>query len=106
MTLHQNPQSLALPAASPSPPGRGRWNRQRLAQGVWIVLALVLLVIFVANLHAFFQYARTVCTLPNAGNCPTEQLTPAYVQVLDQLHLRSEERRVGKECRSRWSPYQ
>src|SRR5260370_25293956 len=22
-----------------------------------------------------------------------------------QLHLRSEERRVGKECRSRWSPY-
>src|SRR2546426_5491190 len=22
-----------------------------------------------------------------------------------QIHLRSEERRVGKECRSRWSPY-
>src|ERR1017187_827718 len=26
------------------------------------------------------------------------------VEVVDQLH-RSEERRVGKECRSRWSPY-
>ncbi len=51
------------------------------------MLALVLLVIFVANLPAFFQYARTVCTLPDVGNCPTEQLTPAYVQVLDQLHL-------------------
>ena len=25
---------------------------------------------------------------------------------LEQLHERSEERRVGKECRSRWSPYQ
>ena len=25
--------------------------------------------------------------------------------VLLQRHLRSEERRVGKECRSRWSPY-
>src|SRR5256885_3675297 len=26
--------------------------------------------------------------------------------VVDQVHLmRSEERRVGKECRSRWSPY-
>jgi hypothetical protein len=85
--LHQNPRSLALPDASPSPPGRGRWNRQRLAQGAWIVLALLLLVIFVANLPAFFQYARTVCTLPDAGNCPTEQLTPAYVQVLEQLHL-------------------
>src|SRR3712207_9277540 len=25
--------------------------------------------------------------------------------VIEQLELRSEERRVGKECRSRWSPY-
>src|SRR5690625_7310771 len=25
--------------------------------------------------------------------------------ILDRLRLRSEERRVGKECRSRWSPY-
>ena len=24
---------------------------------------------------------------------------------LDSIQLRSEERRVGKECRSRWSPY-
>ena len=24
---------------------------------------------------------------------------------LDTVELRSEERRVGKECRSRWSPY-
>ena len=23
----------------------------------------------------------------------------------ERIHLRSEERRVGKECRSRWSPY-
>ena len=22
-----------------------------------------------------------------------------------EIHIRSEERRVGKECRSRWSPY-
>jgi len=51
------------------------------------VLALALLVIFVANLPAFFQYARTTCALPDVGNCPTEQFTAAYVQVLDQLHL-------------------
>ena len=25
--------------------------------------------------------------------------------VLEKLSARSEERRVGKECRSRWSPY-
>ena len=24
---------------------------------------------------------------------------------INQVHNRSEERRVGKECRSRWSPY-
>ena len=29
---------------------------------------------------------------------------PANVEV-DDLIQRSEERRVGKECRSRWSPY-
>ena len=28
---------------------------------------------------------------------------PAVEQVC--FHVRSEERRVGKECRSRWSPY-
>ena len=31
---------------------------------------------------------------------------PAIVKSVDKLiSLRSEERRVGKECRSRWSPY-
>ncbi len=27
------------------------------------------------------------------------------VKRLDEVIIRSEERRVGKECRSRWSPY-
>ena len=27
------------------------------------------------------------------------------IRILSQGPLRSEERRVGKECRSRWSPY-
>ena len=32
--------------------------------------------------------------------------TPAYTNVgYNKATLRSEERRVGKECRSRWSPY-
>src|SRR5690242_2917880 len=38
-----------------------------------------------------------------------EQLQQAFGVVAFQLHralrFRSEERRVGKECRSRWSPY-
>ena len=32
------------------------------------------------------------------------QLNPTLEEVAD-LKTRSEERRVGKECRSRWSPY-
>ena len=28
-----------------------------------------------------------------------------YEGTFDEADLRSEERRVGKECRSRWSPY-
>ena len=29
---------------------------------------------------------------------------PDYAQAVNIPHYRSEERRVGKECRSRWSP--
>ena len=34
------------------------------------------------------------------GYYPVEKSAPTFV-----LQTRSEERRVGKECRSRWSPY-
>jgi len=30
---------------------------------------------------------------------------PGSAPLLDDRGVRSEERRVGKECRSRWSPY-
>src|SRR3989475_12949084 len=40
----------------------------------------------------------------------TREFTAALREVVERgvtrnAHLRSEERRVGKECRSRWSPY-
>src|SRR3712207_9340271 len=35
----------------------------------------------------------------------TAELGMAAVSGVDAVRLRSEERRVGKECRSRWSPY-
>ena len=42
-------------------------------------------------------------------NPDTQSLTARaavrFVAVDDQINNRSEERRVGKECRSRWSPY-
>ena len=35
----------------------------------------------------------------------TEYLTPEFMHWTRSGEIRSEERRVGKECRSRWSPY-
>ena len=34
-----------------------------------------------------------------------EEAKQRGLKLLDRVGLRSEERRVGKECRSRWSPY-
>ena len=34
-----------------------------------------------------------------------ERLGLSQGDVAEKLNIRSEERRVGKECRSRWSPY-
>src|SRR5579884_2757746 len=38
---------------------------------------------------------------PNHG---FSQIMPAFGEALSSQEIRSEERRVGKECRSRWSP--
>ena len=39
------------------------------------------------------------------ANTIFEKQGGTYTQVGDYMLPRSEERRVGKECRSRWSPY-
>ena len=41
-------------------------------------------------------------------DCTADSLTAGHFMALTlmkRLQMRSEERRVGKECRSRWSPY-
>jgi hypothetical protein len=86
MTLDKRPLSEMLPVA-PSSPGRARWNRQRVARGAWIVLALVLLANFVVNIPAYYESSRAGCTLPNPADCPTGQLTLGNFQALGQLHI-------------------
>ena len=45
-------------------------------------------------------------TFAEAFACiPGEPMTVNVLSAEDSTVLRSEERRVGKECRSRWSPY-
>ena len=60
----------------------------------------------VFNLGAFFTIA--IVFLVSAAET-TKEFNKAFLQKINELRLqsphRSEERRVGKECRSRWSPY-
>ena len=43
----------------------------------------------------------------NEGIKKLEEVESKIVEKIDteKINIRSEERRVGKECRSRWSPY-
>src|SRR5256886_13664849 len=51
--------------------------------------------------HAGWMGERVVAIHATGGAAQNR----AILQVMADVHGRSEERRVGKECRSRWSPY-
>ena len=58
---------------------------------VSVIAVMGVLLVFQVDYDAYYEGAQYLSYL----------LTPATVC----LAVRSEERRVGKECRSRWSPY-
>src|SRR5258705_13411544 len=55
----------------------------------------------------FLKYARPLDISNEAVNLQplVERVVAEIGETLPQVTIRSEERRVGKECRSRWSPY-
>ena len=61
--------------------------------------------------HGLLQSFDSKLEVFSAGTKPAEKVNPMAVKVMTEIgidlaqHTRSEERRVGKECRSRWSPY-
>ena len=55
----------------------------------------------VADRFLFMDKGRTVGEVRREGTSPAD-LTERLLSLAER---RSEERRVGKECRSRWSPY-
>jgi len=57
----------------------------------------------VPSLQVMRELARRIGVTESELAFGRERLHPDVVQQLRRL--RSEERRVGKECRSRWSPY-
>ena len=45
------------------------------------------------------------CNYTTTGGCPEPQAVQGCAACSGGSQQRSEERSVGKECRSRWSPY-
>src|SRR5260370_28745737 len=57
-----------------------------------------------SDLHCYHEFAATQ-TIRSVLNKPCNPPTFSTAAQANQHSCRSEERRVGKECRSRWSPY-
>ena len=55
--------------------------------------------------HPAFALPGAMDALQALGKAITDSDLPPKTLELMNLRARSEERRVGKECRSRWSPY-
>src|SRR5256885_12759235 len=82
---------------------QGDWSSDVCSSDLkWVILAGVALVgaslLLMARMTKLWQY-EALCVLEVLGYAFAG---PIATQV---LVARSEERRVGKECRSRWSPY-
>src|SRR3712207_4756377 len=59
----------------------------------------------VATKHLAREDANTLGIYGAGWQAESQLEAIAAVRDLDRVIVRSEERRVGKECRSRWSPY-
>ena len=62
-------------------------------------LIAVLLLLFLADLFMSPDAHK------NSGKARLNTMLPVILMAIHTAINRSEERRVGKECRSRWSPY-
>ena len=54
--------------------------------------------------HVSLYYNPTTASVYYSTN-PFHSMIDRAVEFIGTRQVRSEERRVGKECRSRWSPY-
>src|SRR4029077_21295157 len=76
-----------------------------------LTFAVVLFFFFFQAEDGIRDSSRTgvqTCALPICMHCPSIPMTCNLCRIRARstsLPRRSEERRVGKECRSRWSPY-
>ena len=57
-------------------------------------------------LFSFFLYSNSILNEYNIDDQLVTETNELIKEGVSGIPERSEERRVGKECRSRWSPYQ
>ena len=97
MEITKNPQMNKM-AAAPV-------NRLMLSMGIPMIISMMLQAVYNIVDSAF------VSNMAEGGEQALNALTLAFpvqmlmVAIAIGTGVRSEERRVGKECRSRWSPY-
>src|SRR6266513_608085 len=77
---------------------------ERADQGVYVQDMLTAYRLSIHQLREFLTEAATAAGCTPAVTLEMVQLLWALADAVG-VRLRSEERRVGKECRSRWSPY-
>lgn len=66
-----------------------------------LTVVIVILAIILAIVVALYFIGRNL----EKKQAEQQSAIEASKQIVSMLVIRSEERRVGKECRSRWSPY-
>ena len=74
-------------------------GKELTLRGLLLGVALTLL-FCAANIYLGLKIGLTFAT-----SLPAAVISMAFLELFSGSNVRSEERRVGKECRSRWSPY-
>src|SRR3712207_9356017 len=91
---------LALPGLAFAQKGPSTADLSLALDTVWVIVAAVLVLFMQAG---FAMLEVGFSRMKNVGSVVAKILVNLAIAAL--LFWRSEERRVGKECRSRWSPY-
>ena len=61
--------------------------------------------IAISQIRDWYNRRRYIRTCSYCPNFTFQDNNESYERLVSDFYARSEERRVGKECRSRWSPY-
>jgi len=82
-----------------------RWVREILKPTIEILAGIPSVVVGFIGMAIVAPLMIRLFNLPTGLTAITASVMLAFMAIPTIISIRSEERRVGKECRSRWSPY-